>query len=223
MKLAHPDWNHTLEWDSLHPGSLVLEHPLLYRAVTEDLVRQERGEEGVVVLSEGSHLCTLHHEGILVRDLWSVDVNAKKLLHGVYRCLNQLLQEEHYDQLLEMQSQMTALLEKVSEETMLPLEWELPEDAMPMLKAYGVSLEEEEDLLGRLVDMVRLSKEYLKSRFLILIGVRSFWTEAETEAFCRDLAAMAVPVLFLDPVEQKRMEGERRLVIDADQCELSFP
>lgn len=223
MKLAYPDWNHTLEWDELHPGSLVLEHPLIYRAVTEDLTGQEAGEEGLVVISEENQLCSLHQTGLLVRDLWSVEMNTKKLLNSVYRYLNRIVQEEHYDRLVEMQMQMTTLMEELSAETMLPLEWKMPDDCLPILKALGVFLEEDQDPFGRLVDMVRLSKEYLNIRFLVLVGIRSFLTEEETRAFCKDLAAMSVPVLFIDPMEQKRMEGEHRLVIDTDQCELSFP
>lgn len=223
MKLAHPEWNHTLEWDELHPGSLVLEHPLIYRSVTEDLTGQEAGEEGLVVISEENQICSLHQNGFLVRDLWSVDMNAKKLLNGVYRSLNRMVQEEHYNQLIEMQEQMTALMEALSAESTLPLEWKMPDDSLPIFKALGVMLEEDQDPFGRLVDTVRLSKEYLKTRFLVLIGIRSFLTEEETQAFCRDLAAMSVPVLFVDPIEQKRLEGEHRLVIDADRCELSFP
>lgn len=223
MKLAHPQWVHTVEWDSSHPASLILEDPNAYRNLVQDLTIQANGEEGTAVLSDNGRPCSLAKEGLLIRDLWAAEPNQKKILTGIYRQLANLAQEEHYGQLCEVISQGEALMEALSRESMLDLTWETPVDLNPLLKAYGVQVEHSEDPFERLLDQARLSREFLPTHFLILVGVRSFLKAEECQAFCRELALCEMPVLWIEPSCQPMIEQEVRLVIDEDACELYFP
>ncbi len=220
MKLANNHWCSTLEWDTTHPGSLILEKPEDYREIVGDLSAQSNGGEGILVFSDQGNLFSLGKEGILVRDLWSVDVNQKKLLAGVCRSLTQLVQEEHYQELFSLLQQCETILSALQQESMLPLEWETPVDISPIFKALGVHLEAADDPFERLVDYIRLCQEFLHSRFAVLVGLRSYLTDREWTALCYDFSACGIPVLFVDPAAGALQENEKRLVIDIDRCEL---
>ncbi len=220
MKLASPQWTSVLEWDVCHPASLILENPQDYREIVGDISLQAEGEEGQLVFSREGNICSFMKEGLLIRDLWSVDVNQKKLLTGVCRQLVQIGQEEYYPQVTELLQECEELLEKLARDAMLSLEWESPTDLAPVLKAVGIRLESSEDPIDRLLDYVHLCQEFLHIRFVVLVGVRTMLTTQECSALCRDFAAAQLPVLFVDPFEKAMAEGERRLVIDADRCEL---
>ena len=223
MKLANPQWVNTLEWDSCHPGELCLEDPEEYRMVTADLTAQEEGEEGELVFSEDGKICSLQKEGILIRDLWNIDVNQKKLLTGVTKQLSAIAQEEYYGESIKILDRIGSLLEDLIRDAMLPVEWDLPTDLIPVMKAFGVRLESSEDPFERLVDYVRLCREYLHTRFLVLIGVRSFLSQEECCCLCRDLSAAGIPVLFVEPVSRPLPENGSRLLVDRDHCELRYP
>ena len=223
MKLANPQWTNTLQWDCCHPGELCLEAPDDYREVVADLTAQETGEEGTLVFSQEGKICALAKEGLLIRDLWSVDVNQKKLLTGVLKQLTAMVQDEYYTEIAELNCRIGELLEHLTQDSMLPLEWDLPSDALPILKAFGVRLEVSEDPFERLVDYVRLSREFLHIHFLVLIGIRSFLSENACDALCRDLSAAGIAVLFVEPSCRSLPENGNRLVIDEDHCELRYP
>lgn len=220
MKLAASSWVNTLQWDACHPGSLILEDPCLFRQAAEDLAKQELGEDGKLVFSEDGELLSLARDGLLIRDLWAMDLNQKKLLTGVQKQLVKIGQEEYFSEILTLQEQLEQLLQGVMKDSMLPLLWDPPANILPFLKAVSLRLETPEDPFERLIDLVRLSREFLHIRFLVLLGQRAFLTERECCALCRDLANAQVPVLFIDSGVRYRMAGERQLILDLDHCEL---
>ncbi len=220
MKFAYPDFVNTLSWDALHPASLVLEYPQNYLQIVADLTAQVDGGEGNVIFSENGELISPAKSALLVRDLWSVDVNQKKLLNGVLHSLKQISQEEYYEETQELLQNMMHLVEQLAQDAMLPLVWEDTPDVSVIFKALGVHLDTAEDPFDRLIDYVRLAQEFLQSKLLILAGVRGYFTQDEVTALCRDLAAAEMPVLFIDSVCYPMIAGEVRLVLDTDYCEL---
>ena len=223
MKLASPAWVNTLEWDSCHPAELCLEDPDDYRKIVSDLTAQEAGEDGELVFSQDGRICPLAKEGLLIRDLWSVDINQKKLLTGVLKRVTATAQDEYYPEIADIHSRIGDLLEHLTEDFMLPLEWDMPSDIQPVLKAFGLRLEASEDPFERIVDYVRLCREYLRIHFLVLVGIRCFLSNEAFDSLCRDLAAAGISVLFVEPECRILPENGTRLVIDRDRCELGYP
>ena len=223
MKLSNPQWSNTLQWGPCHPGELCLEDPDEYRNIVADLTAQEMGEEGTLVFSREGEICSLAKDGLLIRDLWTVDVNHKKLLSGVMKRLASIVQDEYYPEAIDIFRRIGELLEQLSQDSMLPLEWDIPADSQPIMKAFGLRLENAEDPFERLVDYVRLCREYLHIHFVILIGVRDFLSENAWASLCRDLSAAGVAVLFIEPCSRTRSVGCSRLIIDRDHCELRYP
>ena len=220
MKMAHPSFVSVLEWDALHPASLVIEHPQTYLQVVSDLTAQENGGEGELVFSEKGQILSLQKSALLIRDLWSVDVNQKKLLNGVLGSLKRIAREEYEAQVQELLLKMSGLLSNLMQDSMLPLLWEEQPDITAVFKAMDVKLESAHEPFDRLLDYVSLAHEYLHIKLVILVGVRAYLTSDEFSALCRDFAAQALPVLFVDGTDFPMVQGEKRLLIDADRCEL---
>ena len=221
MKLAYPEWTTVLEWDALHPGSLVIEHPQTYLSVVSDLTAQEEGE-GALIFSEKGQILSLKKSALLIRDLWSVDVNQKKLLNGVLGELKKLAREEYEADVQKLLFDLSALLTSLAQDTMLPLIWEEQPDIMSLLKAMDVRLESADSPFDRLLDYVDLAQAYLHTKLVVLIGVRTFLTAEEFEALCRDFANRELQVLFVDGTAYPMCANEKRLLIDSDRCEMLF-
>lgn len=222
MKMAHPELVSVLEWDALHPGSLIIEHPQTYLRFVCDLTEQESGGDGEIVFSEKGQILSVQKSVLLIRDLWSVDVNQKKLLNGVFGELKRIAREEYEAEVQALLRGMSSLLSDLSCDSMLPLTWEEQPDITALFKAMDLKSDVAAAPFDRLLDYVNLAQMYLHVKLVALVGVRGFLTEAELEALCRDFAVRELPVLFVDGAEYPIAKGERRLLIDSDQCELLF-
>lgn len=219
MKMAHPDWVSVLEWDVLHPGSLVIEHPQTYLRVVSDLTMQEDGE-GEVVFSEKGEILSLKKSALLIRDLWAVDVNQKKLLNGVFGELKKIAREDYEAEVQTIFMEISALLNGLMQDSMLPLLWDEQPDITALFKAMDVKTESVISPFDRLVDYVNLAQAYLHTKLVILVGVRGFLTMSEFEALCGDFANRGMNVLFIDGTAYPMTANERRLLIDFDRCEM---
>lgn len=188
----------------------------------EELSAQDAGEDGNLVFSHNGEILSLAKEGLLIRDLWTTDLNQKKLLAGVQKQLVKIGQEEYDSEFHSIVQALNTLIEKLSLDSMLPLQWDVPENLMPFFKAVSMRMETPEDPFERLIDLVRLSKEFSSTQFLVLVGTRGFLSQMECVSLCRDLSAAGMPVLFLDPFCRYRLPQEKQLIVDADHCELLF-
>ena len=222
MKLASPHWINTLEWDECHPAELILENPDDYMAVINDLSLQNEGQDGQLVFSENNDILSIEKHGLLIRDIWGININQRKLLNAVIRKLNIISQEEHYSEALELVNNMEKFLSSIEQESMLPLVWDNPEDITPILKAMGVQIENAAEPIDRLIDYARLSQEFLNTKLIILVGVREVLSDINFTALCRDFISSGLNLLLIEPVAKPILKIEKRLVIDSDHCELLF-
>lgn len=224
MMLAYPGWDHSLQWDSSHPASLILENPKDYMAVVADISEQADGEEGEVVFSENDQILSLEKDALLVRDMWSYNTNHhKKLINGMYRRLVQIAQDDYEMEMHSVLREVSDFLAKIVQDSDLPLSWEEPVDITPLLKAFGATIVHSDNVLERLLDTARLSQEFLKTKLLIVVGIRQFLTPQELREFCRDYSAAGLPLLLIDTTCRSMIPNEHRLIIDVDHCELLLP
>lgn len=223
MKMAHPELMSVLEWDALHPGSLIIEHPQTYLRFVCDLTEQENGGDGEIVFSEKGQILSVQKSVLLIRDLWSVDVNQKKLLNGVYGELKRIAWEEYEAEVQTLLRGISSLIGNLSYDSMLPLTWEEQPDITVLFKAMDLKLDTAAAVFERLLDYVWLAQAYLHIKLVVLVGIRVFLAETEFEALCRDFAGREIPVLFVDGVDFPMVQGEKRLLIDLDRCELLLP
>ena len=222
MKMAHPEWISVLEWDALHPASVVIEHPQTYLQLVSDLAMQENGGDGETVFSQQGQILSLQKSVLLIRDLWSVDVNQKKLLNGVFGELKKIAREDYEVEVQKIFMEISALLNDLMRASMLPLLWDEQPDITTLFKIMDVKTESVSDPFERLLDYVNLAQAYLHTKFVVLVGIRAFLTTDEFEALCRDFVSRELPVLFVDGTAFPMIANEKRLLIDSDRCEMLF-
>lgn len=222
MKLAHPELTNVMEWDYHSAATMIVEDPTVYMQFVSDLTRQNDGGEGLLVFSENQNLLDLHKSALVIRDLWSVDINQKKIVNGVLSQLKTIAMDEYFAEITDILQNTEILLEKLAKDSMLPLCWEDTLDITVLLKTLGFRLEQEEDPLARLLDYVCLAQEFLHIRLLILVGVRGYLTDALYETLCKELASREISVFFLDCVAREKLPFEKQWIIDKDHCELLF-
>lgn len=220
MKIVHPEWIRSLEWKDFSPAYLVIEEPGMYYSLVTELTRQIESGEGNFVCSHEEKILDMGKDSLLIRDLWNVDLNQKKLLNGVLANLKNLALEDYYIETQQILCQIGEYVQSLLDSSMEPLLWNEEMDISVLLKMVGVSLGNPEDPLERLMDYIRLAQEFLHIRLVILVGMRAFLKNDIYISFCRELASRGIFVLFLEGGQPERLLGEKMLILDEDRCEI---
>ena len=66
---------------------------------------------------------------------------------------------------------------------------------------------------------MELIREFDRDKLFVLVGLRSFFSDAALEAFGKTALDHGFRMLWLDCVDRKKLSRETRLTIDKDLCE----
>ena len=82
--------------------------------------------------------------------------------------------------------------------------------ASSLIKSMGIHIREEyEDPLERLLDYMELVREFDRDKLFVLVGLRSFFSDAALEAFGKTALDHGFRMLWLDCVDRKNCQGKR--------------
>lgn len=96
MKLAHSDYEALFSFQNTECIEWVIESPVIYRNVINELMDQLEEKEGNFVLSEDDKILPIHKNMELILNLFSIDVNQKKLLNRLYAEMKDISYGEKY-------------------------------------------------------------------------------------------------------------------------------
>lgn len=220
MNLAHPQLDHVLTIGGDFVSTLVIEQPAFFRAFLQDIDAQIGGEGGSVVLSRDYTPLPLDRHAELIDSFLHFQLNRKPLLTRLVNRLEARAMEE--DTYLRTAA-LTAELEKYIMELASDLTCDVYCAKMNfggILRAVGVEfVQDQQGDLERLLDYMELTRELDHERVFILANLRSYYSDAEVEAFFASVIAHELLILPVDSVSRARLKNERRVTVDDDLCE----
>ena len=220
MNLAHPQMETVLRIDGDSLTALVVEEPRFYRTFLCDLYDQLQGMPGELVLSEAGVTLPIAKWVELMDNCLHFELNRKSLLTRISAVLErQALSEGFFLRTSDLLCRLEAYMEDLA--------FSLPCDivcekcsASSLIKSMGIHIREEyEDPLERLLDYMELIREFDRDKLFVLVGLRSFFSDAALEAFGKTALDHGFRMLWLDCVDRKKLSRETRLTIDKDLCE----
>lgn len=220
MNLAHPQLDQVLTLDGDRVATLVIEQPRFFRAFLKDIDEQLGGGKGRTVLSQNDRILPFDRHAELVDGLLRFRLGSKPLLTRLTNRLEALaMEEERYLRT----AQLTGELEKYIMELSLDLPCGVYCSKMSfggILRAAGVDIvDDHESDLERLLDYMELTRELEHERLFILVNLRSYYSDAEVEAFFASALSHELLILPVDSVSRARLPNERRVTVDDDLCE----
>lgn len=220
MRLAHPQLDQVLTLDGDHVAALVIEQPQFFRAFLQDIDVQLAGGKGRAVLSRDGQIIPFDRHAEMIDSFLHFQLGRKPLLTRLMNRLEMLaMEEDHYLRT----AQFTGELEKY----VMELSMGLPCDVYcskisfsGILRAVGVDIVDDyESDLERLLDYMELTRELEHERLFILVNLRSYYSDAEVEAFFASVLSHEFLILPVDSVSRARLSNERRVTVDDDLCE----
>ena len=225
MKLVSPFFfNSCIDFDEARIQELVFEDQRYFSSFIEDIHNQICGLDGGSVLSQDLKPLTLAKSVCLVTSFVPFELGTKELTTAALKRLEVVAREgERY---LKAKQLLAAVQEFVNDCALeLPQAIQMGKLSMAsILKACAITFEEEDlSLPEKLLAQMKLTRELIGEKLYVLVNLRSYLQDEEMNALADACLAERLPVLLVESCERKLLPNERRLLIDRDFCEISFP
>lgn len=221
MKLVHPDFYCQIELTENRIPVIIFESPNRLLNFISQLKAQMDGYEGEWVLSENGTILDVSKTCELIIDLFSLDMNQKKLTSALYHRLErELLSSELLPEWNSFYSVLSNFTEKVFALSEYHLNYRETLDVRDFLKFMNVSFEDSsEDLLERVIDYMALSSAIVGTSLFILCNAKSFFDDTQLtylyeQAFYKKFYLLLIESRGLN----EKNELEDVIIIDNDDC-----
>jgi CRISPR-associated protein Csn2 len=222
MILAHTDIVKNIEFVENEVNVLLVENKHYFSDLIGELYRQIDGEEGKFVLSEKNKIINISKSVEAVSDVFSVDINNRKILNALYAEVDKLSQnEDNFVNTAETVSTVFAYIAHIADETELNLEYEQTLSASELCKAVGLRFSKDyESLTERLADYLLMMSEVLKVKCFVFVNLKTFLNKEELTLLYDFTFANKINILLLENVDTYILPCEKLLIIDEDLCEI---
>lgn len=221
MRLAHPYIFKVFDMSCSAANTLVVENKAFFRSLVAELCDQTGGNPGNFVLSEENVPLEMHKCAELIKDFVPFSPNQKSLLTKLTSRLEKVsLSEEFFLQTQELLRQAELLIWELSQD--LPCDISCSKmSVLSILRGAGIEIVPEvEHPLEQLLDYMELVRVLDRDKLFILINLRSYYEDDETEAFLRTVLDRGFQVLLMDSHAASVLPMEARWTIDSDLCEI---
>ncbi|MGM9613703.1 MAG: type II-A CRISPR-associated protein Csn2 [Butyricicoccus sp.] len=220
MNLAHPQLDHVLSIGGDRVATLVIEHPAFFREFLRDIDGQIAGGEGKTALSRDNKILPFDRHAEMIDGFLHFTLSRKPLLTKLTNRLEALaMEEENYVRTAKLSGEVEKYIMELAEPLPCSIYCSKTEFS-GVLRAVGVDIvDDHESDLERLLDYMELTRELERERLFILVNLRSYYSDAEVEAFFASVLAHEFLILPVDSVFRARLRNEWRVTVDDDLCE----
>lgn len=221
MKLIYPTLQTPIMLSSDCLNSVIIEEPGFFYEIVKDLKEQWEGMDGRAVLSENDEPVEIRKNLELVIDCIDFEINQKTLLTKVLSALERTGRSEDY---IEKTQRLLAEIERYIYDVSFDFDVEIQCDKISIaqiLKAAGIRIISEYDKLTEvLYSYMQLVREFDGDKVFVFVNLRSFIRLEELQDFADTVLAHGYRVLLLDNHAYPSLSMEKRLIVDADLCEI---
>lgn len=221
MKLIYPTLQTPIMLSNDCLNSVIIEEPGFFYEIVKDLKEQWEGMDGRAVLSENDEPVEIRKNLELVIDCIDFKINQKTLLTKVLSALERVGRSEDY---IEKTQQLLAEIERYIYDVSFEFDVEIQCDIISIaqiLKAASIRIVSEYDKLTEILySYMQLVREFDGDKVFAFVNLRSFVKADELQDFADTVLAHGYRVLLLDSHAYPSLSMEKRLIVDADLCEI---
>lgn len=222
MKIATKLFNHLLETKEDSVLGVVIENGRLFRDFVEALYEcVERDEDSIVFSNNGKEI-DASEKLELISEFVPFSLNSKSLAAALSKKLEKLAtQGEFRDRLITLINEIARFVKDLSLE--IPHEIEgVDVTAGSLIKASNLKFSEEDtSLANKLIDYMRLVRDFVGDKAFVLINVRAYFTDGELSEIVNICLLEKIEVVFVDGISREVLPGESRFLVDSDLCEIA--
>lgn len=219
MRLVHADMGLALDIMEDAVPLLCVESPPMMAQIISEIKEQILGAEGSFILSEDKQYVFSKSVEIIV-DPWEVDFCSKKIKTGIFQIVKECVDENLYEEYVEIRGNLLSFAEKVIEEVPYPLSYNSEMDLPFLAKSIDFSIKSDaQSLLEKLVEYLKLSSSMCGTKLFVLVNIRCFLSQADVELLLQEVILNKIPVIMIEArVPETVDKREKIVIIDRQGC-----
>ena len=222
MKLVHPHWEHSFNFDLYNTYCLIIENPTLLREYLIELRAQVSGEDGLFVLSHDNKELTLSDHVVILSDLLFFEIADRKLTSRIQGLLKRfIVSSDMYEETQELISSLLQYAESIADKFDYPVTYN-EVDYATLVKLLGFDVKYEYDSpLEKLIEYFDLAHDICNLSIFVLVNPSTLFIDEEIKSLtehCMHMGHKIIAIEASDPDSSKFYE--RKIIIDEDACEL---
>ncbi len=222
MKYVYPEIGKVFETGSDFVNTLVIENQGLFCRIIEDFQNQINGFEGKGVLSTDDKIMPMNKNLEVFSQFVPFEINRKNLISKICSAIEaKAINEGFCFKTSELMTEIESFLMELSFDFDCNLSFEKLNFAS-LVKASGLEIADDYDSLGeKIIDLMELITEFDREKFYVIINLRSYLSDEETERFMDTVIRHRFSVLMIESNEHLLLPRESRFLVDKDLCEIS--
>lgn len=223
MRLAHTSLGFVMPCREDKVSMLVVEEPRLFRCLIQDLSLQIQGNKGGFTLSEEWVPMPIEKYVWTVRDVFSLDLNERKALTGLYKEASLLAYTQNMcEATFSMKASVSEWLSRLEMDIAYPVGYDTDIEISSLLKAANFRFDPGEGEIPELLDkLLCIYTTFLKIKVFVFVNLYGLMTQDEMDQLYRAALYRKAHVLLIESRMPDTMHPlESRYLVDKDLCEL---
>lgn len=219
MKFVFPEIDFIFDTACDKINTLIIENPVLFRSLLQDITDQLSGLDGKAVLSENSKLLNIAKKLELLDRFIPFDLNSKAINSKIVADLElKAVSDEFYSATVETVGRMETLLNNLAFDYMCDIDF-TKVSIGSFIKAAGVEVRSAQSgLAEKIIDYFELVTEFIGPKMFVTVNLRCYISDKDAELFIKTAISHGYHLLMIESFEHERLSCEIRLVVDSDLC-----
>ena len=224
MKIINKNWQRRIEIEENTIYTLVFENKRYYRENIIELINQHKGNEGSFIISNNSKEIEFAKDSHIITDIFSIDINSKKVLTKIYSSLLKLVVEDVY-RYNELSTNIKVYFEKLIFDSSLEIEQGEEIDMSSLLKLGDFKIHvDNADILEKFIKFLKVLTELCNCKIVFVVGLHNVFTIDEIKEIYKEVCLNKINIINIEyqKFENISSENYREIVyiFDKDNCEI---
>ena len=224
MKIINKNWQRKIEIEENTIYTLVFENIRYYRENIIELINQHKGNEGSFIISNNSKEIEFAKDSHIITDIFSIDINSKKVLTKIYSSLLKLVVEDVY-RYNELSTNIKVYFEKLIFDNSLEIEQGEEIDMSSLLKLGDFKIHvDNDDILEKFIKFLKVLTELCNCKIIFVVGLHNVFTIDEIKEVYKEVCLNKINIINIEyqKFENISSENYREIVyiFDKDNCEI---
>ena len=151
----------------------------------------------------------------LITDYFNMNLNDKKTLNDVIKCVKENIDETNYDKLLKNYQHLYNLFSSSLDNIDLPIYIEEDVNIDNIIELMNIKIKKEDNILKNLFIFIEIIKELQNYNLLVLVNLKQYLTKEELNEFYKYAIYNKVALLLIDNISYGiAQKYEKKLIID---------
>lgn len=219
MKLLNHKYFDVIKVTEDCPETLIIEEPVLFRNVVDELNYQIKNDEGDFILSDdSSKILSISKNIMLITDIYNLDTYSKQLKSKLTSIITTNYSDvDGKEQMIEMLNEIGV---KISNNLPYSVTYKSNIAFSDVVKVLDFSFDYSTlSFLESLTEIISTSFEILKYKMLVTVNLKDYLEKRELDEIIKYFAYKKIPLLMLERYQHYELDDYKHTrIIDKDLC-----